>query len=643
MESNALITNFRCNINKKLTGKYSKRIQPTRTVGLASGILYGIGCGIGGSIFILLGTAIEAAKSGILISLILGGILIFLTALNYSELSTSLPISGGAYNFSKEALGGFLAFIIGFFLWIANIATFSFSAQAFVVVIDSFFPATLIPPLFLIIVIISILFTAIVVFRTQRLALRTLIILSIILLVLFAIFIFAGLFIAPITNKSRFSPQFLYSEINFLSIISMFSLMFIFFTSITSNVAYLNPDLKNPSKNIPKVNIYAILATLSIYLSISVVVLINIGNNASGLGDSPLLLAEVLFNILGIPGYILMVLAAAISTFIAMNAALGSAVSVLYALARDHYVSNKLTKVSKKRNVPSLVLIITIIIAIIFTLLSIFFANIGFSANIATFIYLIGLAFVNYAAVSLRRKRKELDRPFKAPFFPYLPIIVMSFCLILALFLEPRAIFLGGIIFIIGITYYLITIADRHSIVLTMAGLKVIGIIVIGILIWVLKNFSTLNSPLNGFVLIFDDVLLRILIFICIFTVGTVFLDILPLKELVYFFIRKINKKEVAIDIGIGQIIELKKSKAKLIYYVNMIISAVQMGSSVFIFILVSLFASDIINIDIFFTGVGETTGEYIFNTILIFFGGILLFSGSLSLYRNRETKALGI
>ncbi|KKK76377.1 hypothetical protein LCGC14_2864280, partial [marine sediment metagenome] len=336
-------------------------------------------------------------------------------------------------------------------------------------------------------------------------------------------------------------------------------------------------------------------------------------------------------------------LAAAISTFIAMNAALGSAVSVLYALARDHYVSNKLTKVSKKRNVPSLVLIITIIIAIIFTLLSIFFANIGFSANIATFIYLIGLAFVNYAAVSLRRKRKELDRPFKAPFFPYLPIIVMSFCLILALFLEPRAIFLGGIIFIIGITYYLITIADRHSIVLTMAGLKVIGIIVIGILIWVLKNFSTLNSPLNGFVLIFDDVLLRILIFICIFTVGTVFLDILPLKELVYFFIRKINKKEVAIDIGIGQIIELKKSKAKLIYYVNMIISAVQMGSSVFIFILVSLFASDIINIDIFFTGVGETTGEYIFNTILIFFGGILLFSGSLSLYRNRETKALGI
>ena len=87
-----------------MTEKEEKKILPTRNVGLLTGILYGIGCGIGGSIFILLGEAIHKAQSGVLISLILGGILIFITALNYSELSTSLPVSGGAYNFSKEAL-----------------------------------------------------------------------------------------------------------------------------------------------------------------------------------------------------------------------------------------------------------------------------------------------------------------------------------------------------------------------------------------------------------------------------------------------------------------------------------------------------------------------------------------------------------
>ena len=80
---------------------------PEKKYGIKAGILYGVGCGIGGSIFILLGTGIDLAGPGVLISLILGGVLILLIALNYSELSTSLPVSGGAYNFGKEGLGGF--------------------------------------------------------------------------------------------------------------------------------------------------------------------------------------------------------------------------------------------------------------------------------------------------------------------------------------------------------------------------------------------------------------------------------------------------------------------------------------------------------------------------------------------------------
>ncbi|MFX1436871.1 MAG: APC family permease, partial [Promethearchaeota archaeon] len=451
--------------------KDKENTLPTRHVGLLSGILYGIGCGIGGSIFILIGSAIEGAQSGVIISLILGGILIFITALNYSELSTSLPISGGAYNFSKEALGGFLAFIIGFFLWIANIATFSFSAQAFTVVIEAFFPGTIMQYLSIPISVLSILFTAIVMFRTQKIALRTLVSLTIILLVIIGIFIFAGFFIAPTTNLSNYDPGFLVSETNFFVIIFWFSSLFIFFTSITSNLAYLNADLKTPSKNIPKTNIFAILITLLIYLSMTIVVMINIGSySLDFVKNSPILLAKVMNDILGLPGYLLMGIAATISTFIAMNAALGSAVAVMSALARDNYISKKFLKVSKKTKVPTLVTIVTTTIAIFFTVFAIVFANIGFIANITTFIYFFGLAFVNFAAVILRYKRKELDRPFKAPFFPYLPVVVGSTCLVLSFVLNPNAILLGLIIMFIGITYYLLTIADRHSVILTLAG-----------------------------------------------------------------------------------------------------------------------------------------------------------------------------
>ena len=632
-----------------MTEKDQEKILPTRHVGLSRGILYGIGCGIGGSVFILLGSAIEEAKSGVLISLILGGILIFFTALNYSELSTSLPISGGAYNFSKEALGGLLAFIIGFFLWIANIATFSFSAQAFTVVIEAFFPGTFIQNLFLPIAILSILFTAVVMFRTQKIALRTLVSLTIVLLIIFGIFILSGFFIAPTTNPSNYNPNFLVSETDFFRVIFMFSSLFIFFTSITSNLAYLNADLKNPSKNIPKTNIYAILITLFIYLLMTVVVMINLGSYPSDLIESPILLAFVMNDILGFPGYLLMGIAATISIFIAMNAALSSAVSVMYALARDNYISKIFLKVSKKTKEPTLVLVITTTIAILFTVFAILFANIGFTANITTFIYFFGLAFVNFAAVILRYKRKELDRPFKAPFFPYLPVVVGSTCLILSFVLgviNINAVILGLIILFIGFTYYLLTIADRHSVTLTLAGLKFFALILLGIFIWIINNFSILSSPITGFHVTFSLIFLRILIFFCVFALGTIFLDIMPLKELIYFFIRRVNKKEVAIDIGIGQIIEMKKSKAKLIYNINIITSIIQICSSIFIFILVSLFAVDIISIDSITFGtivMPQETAEYIFNAILIFLGTTLLFGGLYSVYLSKETKTLGV
>jgi len=195
-----------------LTAQSQEELKPEpKKSTVSQGIIYGIGCGIGGSIFVLLSTGIKVAGPGVMISLLLGGILIFLTALNYSELSTSLPFSGGQYNFSKEGVGGFFAFIIGFFLWIANIATCSFSAQAFALTIEIFFPF-LSGFLILPIAIFTVLFISIFFFRTQRFAIKTLIILTITLIALFCVFIISGLVISPYTNSSGYNPNFIYSD-----------------------------------------------------------------------------------------------------------------------------------------------------------------------------------------------------------------------------------------------------------------------------------------------------------------------------------------------------------------------------------------------------------------------------------------------
>ncbi|MFX1314020.1 MAG: APC family permease [Promethearchaeota archaeon] len=609
---------------------------PKRTLTLSQAVIYGIGCGIGGSIFILLSGGIAFAGPGILISLILCGILIFFTGLNYSELSTSLPIAGGAYNFTKEGLGGFLAFIIGFFFWIANIAACSFSAQTFALVIKEILNKSFIDidPVYIVLIsILPLLLTSLVIFRTQKIAIRALLISTIILIGMFIFFIFSGLIISPIL-QTGFNSDYLISGTSFLGVISAFSLLFLLFTSITSNLAYLNADLKNPSKNIPKTNIYAILITLGIYLSITIAVLLNIEGGSTG---RPFLLADVLGNILGPFGFYFMAAAAFISTTIAINAALGSAVSVITALARDRYIPRKIRAVKKRTDMPALALMITAFLTIIFTI----FAGIGLTAETTTLIFFIGLASVNYAAVKLRHKRKELDRPFKAPFFPFLPILLficfLTFAVLFGI-IWIEALFLAIIISIIGVAYYLLSIADKPSVSLTLAGIKFFVVIVIGFVIWIVNNFSSVNSTIIT--------INRILIIIGVFTIGTTIFDLFPLRQVIYYFIKKVDKTKIAIKLGDAQIIELGKKRSKIIHVVNIIITLLQFVSVIFIFSIVYLLLNNVIvieEINLGTTIITKEAGRFLFISILMFFGIILFFSTVILWYRNRELKQLGI
>ncbi|MFX1447444.1 MAG: APC family permease [Promethearchaeota archaeon] len=618
-----------------------KEVLQERTLKLYQGIIYGLGCGIGGSIFALLGFGINEAGSGLIFSLLLGGILIFFTGLNFAEVSTSLPVAGGAYNFSKEGIGGFLAFIIGFFLWIANIATCAFSAQIFAFVFKDVFAKLNFPISDIIIIgisIVPILFTSIIIFRKKTIATKALLVLTIILIGLFAFFIISGLLLQPTTN-----PNFLLPPIKIEGIFPGFLFLFILFPSITSNIAFLNPEIKNPSKNIPKTNIYAILFTIIIYILITFIVLFNIGGSPVELVESPILLANVFESIVGSFGFYIMVFAALISTMIAINAALGSAVSIITALARDRFIPEKVRETKTKSDLPIIGLVITVVLVLLFTI----FAGAKFlTAEITNFIYFFALAFVNYAAVKLRRKRKELDRPFKAPLFPILPIFIficfLAFAIILGILIQPLALVLGLIILVIGFTYQLVGMTDKPSKNLTLTGIKFFFSRVIGLFILAINNFSVVSPTIV--------IINRILIILCIFTIITVILDLLPLRELAYYYVKFVDKEKVAINIGNAQIIDLGKKRSKLIHNINLIITILQLVSGIVIFSIVFMFVNNSISIqDIIviigssITNIPSLAGTTLFTSILFIFGAILFIFGILSWYRNKEIKSLGI
>jgi hypothetical protein len=331
-------------------------------------------------------------------------------------------------------------------------------------------------------------------------------------------------------------------------------------------------------------------------------------------------------------GFFIMALAILISTLIAINASLGSAVSIVTALARDRYLPAKIKEKKKTSNFPPIALIITVTIASIFT----YFAEIGLTAETVSFIYFFGLATVNYAAVKLRRKRKSLDRPFKAPFFPFLPILITLLFLFFSLFLSLTAILLGFIISIVGVAYYLITIADRHSVRLTLAGIKFFLIIILGGFIWIINNYSTINPSII--------LLNRILILICIFNIGLLFFDVISLREIVYYFVKKVDKQVVAIHLGKAQIIELGKKKSNILIFINFLLLSFEIIFIVVNFFIILLIFNNVVflqEITLGSTVIPVIEAKFIFSGLLIFLELTLIFSSILMWLNYAESKSI--
>jgi APA family basic amino acid/polyamine antiporter len=88
-----------------------------RTLGALNLTLLGIGCIIGTGIFVLTGrAAADFAGPGIMISFIITGTLCAFVALCYAELASVLPVSGSAYSYSYASMGEVVAWVMGLLL-----------------------------------------------------------------------------------------------------------------------------------------------------------------------------------------------------------------------------------------------------------------------------------------------------------------------------------------------------------------------------------------------------------------------------------------------------------------------------------------------------------------------------------------------
>ncbi|MEE7494593.1 amino acid permease [Methylobacterium oryzae] len=88
--------------------------QLSKSLGALSITAMGIGAIIGAGIFVLTGTAAaQYAGPGIMLSFVLGGIACAFVGLCYSEMAALIPVAGSSYTYTYATLGEFFAWLIG--------------------------------------------------------------------------------------------------------------------------------------------------------------------------------------------------------------------------------------------------------------------------------------------------------------------------------------------------------------------------------------------------------------------------------------------------------------------------------------------------------------------------------------------------
>ena len=112
-----------------------------RQLKLAQVVMLGTAGAIGAQIFVLTGHAAGMAGPALVLALLVGGLLSYSIALNYCELASTFPETGGALTYVREAWGrNLLTFLVGSLDCLSSTFYAALSAVGFAYSLSIFFP-----------------------------------------------------------------------------------------------------------------------------------------------------------------------------------------------------------------------------------------------------------------------------------------------------------------------------------------------------------------------------------------------------------------------------------------------------------------------------------------------------------------------
>lgn len=416
----------------------------------------GIGAIIGTGVFVVTGTAAaDNAGPALVISFVVAALVCILAALCYSELASTVTISGSAYAYSYAAFGEVFGWLMGWALVLeyglaaASVASgWSAYVQGLLAGFNIHLPAALSGafnaasgqivdlPAVIIILLICLLLT-----RGAKETARFNAFMVFVKIAVILIFVIVGAFYVKPDNWTPFIP-FGYS-----GILSGAALVFFAYIGFDA-VATAAEEVKNPQRDLPIGIIASLLVCTLLYVIVVVVLTGMVPYTELSVAD-PVAFALRFVQQDFAAGLISLGAIAGITTVLLVL--LFSQTRLLFAISRDGLLPRFLSKVDEKRQTP---VRSTWMVGLVIALLC-GFLPLDKLASLTNMGALFAFAIVSLGVIGLRKARPDLKRGFTVPWVPFLPLLSAGCCFLLMFQLDIWT-WMGFILWmIVGLLIYL--------------------------------------------------------------------------------------------------------------------------------------------------------------------------------------------
>lgn len=430
--------------NNKPGSNFSTGVTLSRNLNLFTITMIGIGGMIGAGIFVLTGIAAGVAGPALILAFALNGIITSFTAMSYAELGSAYPEAGGSYRWVKEGLGGAQGYLSGWMSWSAAASAGALYALGFGRFASELWLIGSLPTFGLSVSQMTLIFMTLIIiaftFINYLGASETGSIGNVVTLAkifILALFVLFGIIVMLRSGgwQGRFTSDFMPN--GFVAVFAAMGVTFVAFEGYEI-IVQSGEEVINPKRNIPRAIFISIAVAVTIYLLVSIVA-IGATNPPPGmevyqfLGEQKEVAvvetAQQTFP--GGIGAIVLLFSGLVSTMSALNATTYSSSRVSFAMGRDHNLPFLLSKVHPKRLTPYW----AVIFSGAFMLIISWLLPIEAVAAAAGILFLLLFLQVNVVVMRLRLKLPDMERGFRVPFFPVIPLLGIVINALLAIYL----------------------------------------------------------------------------------------------------------------------------------------------------------------------------------------------------------------